>query len=100
MADTPQVVVRASMTVGSTAHYTVPVGKKFIVRNIHIATRLTSTVYLEVASQIWLWNVALAANSTYDWSGFAVMDAGQTITGTSTAGAEARLSVSGVEVDA
>lgn len=99
MADFP-VRIAGSFATALTTFYTVPAGKKLLVRNIHIANRAATSIYLEIGTQIWLWSVALAANSAYDWSGFAVVDAGQTIAGSSPGAAESRIVISGVEVDA
>src|SRR5688500_17517623 len=95
----PILLTNASVTL-----YTVPAVTQAIVRNIHIvntsATAATATLSIGVdaAGTRLLSAVSIPANSAYDWSGFIVTEAAETIRGQSGTTNVLTITVSGVLV--
>jgi len=88
----------------TTTMYTVPGSTKAIIRNIHIANTTTSQASIKMsigadsaATRI-LGDLPIPANGTYDWSGFMVLEAGETLRATGGTNNALTVTVSGVEV--
>ena len=93
-------------TTDDAARYTAPAAGA-IVRSIHVAnttgTAATITLGLNtgagmVAAEHFLSAMAVPANSTYDWSGFQVLDASETIRALQGTNAALTVTISGVEL--
>jgi hypothetical protein len=90
----------------TTTLYTVPALTTSIVRNIHVAN--TATVAKTItfgfggtaatAANLFAGAVSIPANTTYDWSGFLVMIAADTITALQETATSCTVIISGVEV--
>lgn len=88
----------------TTTLYTVPGSTKAIIRNIHIAntTGTAATIKMSIgadsaATRI-LGDLSIPAAGTYDWSGFMVLEAGETLRATGGTNNALTVTVSGVEV--
>lgn len=88
MADTAKQIYTAQPGTSDTLLYTVPGATTTVVRSIHVAnttgTAATITLGLNSAAALaaanhFLSAVSIPANGTYDWSGFQVLDAAETI---------------------
>ena len=107
MADTVTQLYTGQPGTTDTLLYTVPGATKTVVRGIHVAnttgSAATITLGLDSAAALaaanhFLSAVSVPANGTYDWSGFQVLNAAETIRalqGTSTA---LTVHISGIEV--
>lgn len=93
----------SALTAALTTYGTVPAGKKWIVRNVHYTNEDASAatlVQISMAGIVFLL-ASIAARTTYDWSGFLVLDAGETIQASENPNnIGGGFYVSGVEVDA
>jgi hypothetical protein len=105
MADTAaRIIGPILLTNSSVTLYTVPGSTKAIVRNIIIAntsaTAATARLSIgaDAAGTRILPEVSIPANSVYDWSGFLVLNAGDTIRGQSGTTNVLAITVSGVLV--
>ena len=84
--------------------YTVPGSTTAIIRNIHIANTTTSAAAIKMsigadaAGTRILGDLSVPANGTYDWSGFMVLAAGETLRATGGTNNALTVTVSGVEV--
>lgn len=104
MADVPKRLAGPVLLTNSTATlYTVPGSTTTIIRNIHIANTSGSaaTVKLSIGADAagtrLLGDLSIPANGTYDWSGFAVMEATELLKGHSGTTNVLTITVSGVE---
>lgn len=87
--------------------YTVPANTTTIVRNIHISNNNSGTAYAfnlaingtsASSGNCLYYNLAVPISGAFDWSGFLVLAAGDTIQALANSGASAlTLTVSGVE---
>jgi len=88
----------------TTTMYTVPGSTTAIIRNIHIANTTTSAASIKMsigadaAGTRILGDLVVPANGTYDWSGFMVLAAGETLRATGGTNNALTVTVSGVEV--
>jgi hypothetical protein len=84
--------------------YTVPAATTAILRNIHIANTTSSaaTIKLSIGADAAgtriLSDLSVPANGTYDWSGFLVLAATETLRATGGTNNALTLTASGVEV--
>ena len=84
MADSPATASGNFLTTASTI-FTVPAGKKFILRSIHISNNNSGASSLSFYTRIngvatyWLYVFTLNPSQTYDWSGFVTLPPGATI---------------------
>lgn len=68
-----------------TTLYTVPSSTQLVVRNIHIANTTSSAANIRLtigsltAAHALLWDFSVPANGSYDWDGFEVLEAAETI---------------------
>lgn len=101
MAQIAKRFASASVANTRTTYGTVGAGKKWLIRNIHIANSDTTarTVTLWLAGRYFLSTTTIPANSVYDWSGLAVVDATELIEAQASTAGVLELSISGVEVD-
>lgn len=87
-----------------TTIYTVPSATTAVLRNIHIAntTGSAATIRLTIGATAvgtaLLYDFSVPANGTYDWSGFLVMAATETLRATGGTNNALTVTVSGVEV--
>ena len=85
--------------------YTTPAGKKTIVRNIHVANGSASAVPLalslgvDAAGTRLFSALSIPSASSFDWSGFIVLEAGEVLQASVGTAATLVLTISGVEVD-
>ena len=88
----------------ATTMYTVPGSTKAIIRNIHIAntTNTAATIKMSIGADAAgtriLGDLSIPAFGTYDWSGFMVLEAGETLRATGGTNNALTVTVSGVEV--
>lgn len=106
MSDTATRFVGPTLLTNTTATlYTVPALTIAILRNIHIANTsgTAATVKLSIgvdaAGSRLLGDLSVAANGTYDWSGFMPVAAAETIRGHSGTTNVLAITISGVLVD-
>lgn len=84
--------------------YTVPGATTAIIRNIHIAntTGTAATIKMSIGADAAgtriLGDLSIPANGTYDWSGFMVLAAAETLRATGGTNNALTATVSGVEV--
>lgn len=106
MADVAKLFYQAQPGTTDTLLYTNSSGVASVVRNIHVAnttgTAATITLGINtgaamVAAEHYLSAMSVAANSTYDWSGFAVISIGETIRALQGTASALTVSISGVE---
>lgn len=97
--DTAVQMANANMTAGDTTHYTVPAATKCVLRHLRLVNPSASarTISVKLGGIEWF-GVSLAAGTIYDWSGFYVMDAAETLVSNQGAGTDCRIFASGVEV--
>ena len=87
----------------TTTMYTVPSSTKAILRNIHIANTtgtaasIKMSIGADAAGTRILGDTVIPANGTYDWTGFMVMEAGETLRATGGTNNALTVTVSGVE---
>ena len=105
MADVAKNFYRGSPSSGThTLANTVPAGKKWIIRHIHIIniTAASANVMVGVGTTATTTNrfadYTLAQTASYDWSGFMVLDAAETLYVYASLG-NSVFFISGVEVD-
>lgn len=105
MADTAKRLAGpALVTSGESTHYTVPGSTTAIIRSIHIVNTTTSTATVslsigaDAAGTRLLSATPIPPNATYDWSGFLVMAAAETLRAQSGTNNALAITVSGVEV--
>ncbi len=93
-----------AVSTSNTVFYTVPTGVTTIVRNIHIAGASSSTTTISLAIGVTTapnslyWGYTVPQNSAFDWSGFLVLAAGETLQGLAGQASLLTLTVSGIEV--
>jgi hypothetical protein len=107
MSDTAVRLAGPTLLTGTEATlYTVPADTTAILRHIRLAnsTATAATVRLSIgayaAGTALLGDVSIPANGTYDWSGFAVLAAAETLRGSAGTTNALAVTVSGVEVTA
>jgi hypothetical protein len=106
MADVAKAMYLGQPGTGDTLLYTAVAGGA-IVRQIHVCntTTLPATITLGLntgaaiaAAEHFLSAVTIPGNSTYDWSGFAVLTGGETIRGLQGTASALTVTISGVEL--
>lgn len=104
--DTPKLFYEGQPGTGDTLLYTAPAAGVSAVRAIHVAnttgTAATITIGLNtgagvVAAEHFLSAVSIPPNGTYDWSGWQVVSASETIRGLQGTGTALTVTISGVE---
>jgi hypothetical protein len=105
MADVIKKMYLGQPGIADTLLYTGPAGGA-IVRGIHVANTTTSPATITLglntgaaiaAAEHFLSALMVPANDTYDWSGFAVLDANETIRGLQGTASALTVMISGVE---
>jgi hypothetical protein len=106
MADVAKLLVApVLLTSSAVTLYTAPAGVTAIVRNIHVNNTSASAYGFSLGlngtpatlSNALYSNYMLATNSAFDWSGFLVVPAGQTLVGLCSASGVLNIVISGVE---
>ena len=106
MADLAKKIYEGQPGTTDTLLYTAPAGAATIVRSIHVAnttgTAAAITLGLNAAAALvaanhFLSALSVPANSTYDWSGFQVVDASGTIRALQGTASALTMTISGVE---
>lgn len=105
MADTAKRLAGPTALTGSAATvYTVPGSTKAVLRNIHVANEnaaardLTISIGTDGAGKRIFYNMEIAGESSFDWTGFIVLDAAEVLQAHASATSSLTLVVSGVEV--
>lgn len=105
MSDTAKRLVGPTLLTDSEVTlYTVPASTQAIIRSIHVANTSGSAATLKLSigadapdRELWA-DLPIAANSVYDWNGFLVMEAAETLRGQSGTTNVLAITVNGVEV--
>lgn len=93
-----------ALTTSAVTQYTVPASTTAILRSVHVANESASTSWFTVSigidgagKRLWF-QQDVPAKSSFDWSGFIVLAAGEVIQALAQTATSNTLAISGVEV--